>query len=344
DLQWVDASDNEARFDLEIRLDSEADFRPLISLPPNTLRHTVTGLTPFTRYHFRLRAANLAGASPDTATVCVFTLAEVPAIPGKPCVVTPGSRTLELGWADNSTNEVDFRVEVSRDGRNWSEQGVTPANTPRLQVAGLQPVTEYSFRVQARNGAGPSGYSETLVTRTAGEAPAAPGDLAVSDVTQTTANLAWSDRSQDEETFEVEYTANNAPLWQPWRTLPANTTRLPVSGLQPGTRHAFRVLARNTWGRSAPSESVAFETLGPVPPRPVLTLGTVGIQAVDLTWTDDGATESGFELSRSEDQGRSWTILLKLPRDVTRAQVTGLTPDTPYLFRIEAVNASGGSG
>ena len=344
ELAWVDASDNETQFELVYSLDDGANYSLFKTIPPNTQRETITRLTPATRYVFKLRALNAAGASPFTSPLSLLTAPEPPAVPGKPGVVTPGSRTLELAWFDNSTNEVDFRVESSRDGRAWSEQGVTPANTPRLQVTGLQPLTEYWFRVQARNAAGASGFSESLVMRTTGEPPAAPSDLTCSEITQTSANLAWSDRSPDEETFEVEISTPAGSSWQPYRSVPVNTTRLPLAGLLTGTDYACRVVARNAWGRSVPSGSVQFRTLGPVPPRPVLALGPVGILTVDLTWTDDGATETGFELARSDDQGRTWTILQRLPQDVTRTQVTGLAPDTPYLFRIEAVNGSGGSG
>ena len=86
----------------------------------------------------------------------------VPAAPSALAAVARTSRRVRLTWRDNSSDEATFRVEMSRAGGAFTEIKSLPANTTTLLVTALAPNTRYSFRVRARNPAGPSGYSNRV--------------------------------------------------------------------------------------------------------------------------------------------------------------------------------------
>jgi hypothetical protein len=69
---------------------------------------------------------------------------------------------LHITWRDNSTNEDGFLVERSLDDTVGFERiAVVGANTGGFRDSGLRLGDTYCYRVQAYNGAGMSGYSET---------------------------------------------------------------------------------------------------------------------------------------------------------------------------------------
>lgn len=78
-----------------------------------------------------------------------------------------GSTAIELEWDDNSDNEAGFEVQRRQGkGAEWSLVREVPANATRYRDAGLQPETEYEYRVRACNAAGCSQYSNRDKTKT----------------------------------------------------------------------------------------------------------------------------------------------------------------------------------
>ncbi len=58
---------------------------------------------------------------------------------------------------------------------------------------------------------------------------------------------------------------------------------------------------------------------------------------VELTWADQSNNEIGFKIERSRDRN-NWTVLTTTAADITRYRDQGLTPNTPYYYRISATN------
>jgi hypothetical protein len=343
-LVWNDCADEQG-FEIERSLDGGSSFSPLSKVGVNILRETVTGLAPRTLYVFRVRAFNAGGVSDWAKPVSATTLDEIPAIPGKPVSVKTASRSIELEWADNSTNEIEFVLEMSSNlGQNWELKGQPAANTPRSLVTNLTPAKEYWFRVQARNAVGTSGYSEVLRETTRGEPPLAPGNLVAGKITQTSVDLVWKDNSSDEQFFDVEISRDRGQTWQLFKALAANCVALAVTGLDPGTEYWFQVRARNAAGSSSPAGPVQVITLGIPPDRPVLKLEGADSTSVGLSWTLPKGKVTEFALSSSLSGGLTWTVVARPKANETKASVANLTPDTEYSFQIEAYNGSVSSG
>lgn len=105
-----------------------------------------------------------SGGFSGTATVTVT----VPP-PAAPTSLTYASRTrtqINLAWRDKSNNEMGFLIEMSLDGKTFTQIASAAANSTRFLVLGLTPNTRYYFRVRAWNDGGVSNYSNVLSTVT----------------------------------------------------------------------------------------------------------------------------------------------------------------------------------
>jgi Ca2+-binding RTX toxin-like protein len=142
-----------------------------------TLRDTtdttlnVTGLTNGDRYSFRVRASNIAGSGPWSTAATAVPLGR----PSTPHVYDLGPRNhgLLVRWdapADNGGSAiVCYKIEVStRDGRQVGRNRRVEAPTTRLRVGDLTNGRTYRVRVRAVNGAGYSGWSQSLQTKPVG--------------------------------------------------------------------------------------------------------------------------------------------------------------------------------
>jgi hypothetical protein len=128
-------------------------------------------------YYVAISAA--AGTSPYTITVTPLGLK--PPAPNAPTslTATPASASsIRLAWADNASNEADFRVERN-DGGTFVEIATVAANTTTFNVTGLAADSTYTFRVRARNEGGDSGYTTEASAKTL----VAPGACVASDTT-----------------------------------------------------------------------------------------------------------------------------------------------------------------
>lgn len=92
----------------------------------------------------------------------VGTPPQPPAAPASLTANAVSSSRIDLGWADNSSNEDQFRIERSTDGgSNWSFLANAAADATSYQNTGLTASTTYHYRVRAENSAGNSAYSNT---------------------------------------------------------------------------------------------------------------------------------------------------------------------------------------
>ncbi len=108
------------------------------------------------------------------------------------------------------------------------------------------------------------------------------------------------------------------------------------------TTYFYRVRAfRTVGGVSLPSNEVSITTpvLTPIAPSNLRVMATART-TVNLRWNDNSTNESGFYIERSTD-GVTFTRVLTRGVNIVNGQVTGLTPNTLYYFRVQAYNAYG---
>lgn len=170
-----------------------------------------------------------------------------------------------------------------------------------------------------------------------GQIPTAPANLRVTSTTQTTARVAWDDRSNNETGFDVDLEGDRAS-----RT-GANVTQSEITGLACNRSYNFRVRALNATGNSAWSNQVTAQTLAcdagvtaPAAPTNLRVTSTTKTSA-RIAWDDRSNNETGFEIDMEGGQDS------RTAANATQSEVTGLTCNKPYNFRVRATNAAGNS-
>lgn len=148
----------------------------------------------------------------------------------------------------------------------------------------------------------------------------------------------------NEASFEVQKSTDQV-VWTAGGNPVANSTSFRVSGLTAATLYYFRVRAKGNGTTTSDSDwsniMNATTAAGQQPVQliaPLLNSATaIGTSAILLAYTDPNSNpnESYFEAQRSTDAA-NWTAAGNPAANSTSYQVTGLTANTNYYFRIRA--------
>ncbi len=93
------------------------------------------------------------------------------------------------------------------------------------------------------------------------------------------------------------------------------------------------------WATAPPTITVGSY----MPPPTFLMSFAVSYSEIDLSWTDNSSSETGFKIERSDDGGNSFGLIATVGANVTRYQNIGLYPNTRYYYRVRATDAYGDS-
>lgn len=226
----------------------------------------IDGPLPAGEYSYRVRAIGVTGAGPfaGPATVVVSDPEETPDAP-EDLKAAPGpGREVKLNWDDASDNEEYFRVERAIKGDEFITVGRPGPNVSVFVDTRAEEGESLVYRVIAGNRAGespPSNEAEVKLMPDA-EVPAKPTDLAASVRGPTTAELNWSDNSDNEDRFLIEHKAQDREQYFVIKEAPADATEVLIGGLAPNTEYIFRVKAENGAGQSEPSLPVIITPPG----------------------------------------------------------------------------------
>ncbi|MCC2667927.1 MAG: putative secreted protein, partial [Armatimonadetes bacterium] len=338
-LTWTHAAGGAASFRVE-RKTGAAAFAFAGTVSGDQREYTDSGLAAGTSYVYRIYARNSGGDSPYSNEVTGTTLPDAPLAPTD-ALATPLSRTsVQVTWADRSSDEDTFRIERRTAGGSFELAGTAMANSTSFTDPGRTGETEYTYRIAAVNGGGTSGFSN-LTSATTFVNP--PTGLTVTATAMGTLRVAWVDASAIETFYLVERAANGSGFTEIGSVGPNQTSYLDT-GLPSDMTFSYRV--RSTDGR-VPSEyagPVDGTTL-PVPPSApqFLSVSVLPGRSLQLDWIDTSNNESGFVVER-RDPGGSFAPVTTVPAGTHTFVDSGLTGATAYTYRVKAVNAGGESG
>lgn len=168
-LNWQDTTTHEAGFFLEQRLLPNGSFVQLGSVASNTTAVNLSGLVPFARYEFRIRAFTGTAVSPVTLSAYSNVISVV-AFAG-PSNFTAGApanlpRYVVFNWIDTSDREYGYEIEYRKQGvTNFTRGLMTGTDEQSAVIPNLEPGTIYEFRARAVNLTQASAYS-SIVTAT----------------------------------------------------------------------------------------------------------------------------------------------------------------------------------
>ena len=274
-----------------------------------------------------------------------------PAAPTNLAATAESYHQILLAWQDNATNEKGFEVHRSTTGPNGEFTLFTTypwPNTTQGGNDGLQPSTEYCYKVRAFTLLGQSGkirayseFSNTACGTTPGlPVPAAPSDVRASPDAWGRIQVIWTDNASNESGFRIERSASSSGPWASVGTVGSNVAVFyDWQAPAPEQQACYRVLAFNSYGDSEASNV-------PCTARPAAPTGLVATASgsdVDLSWTDNSSVEDGYQVQRWTSGAGPFDVVATLPANATAYHDAGLADDV-YWYQVKATKDGGTSG
>jgi alpha-tubulin suppressor-like RCC1 family protein/subtilisin family serine protease len=295
-------------------------------------------------YNTNLGISSNDGDEPIVSIPVTFTVtsaASVPAAPSNLAAAVISGTTINLSWMDNSNNESSFKIErKTGSAGSYSQIATVGSGVTTFSNSGLNPGTEYYYRVLANNSVGNSTYSNTAVAVTTAP-PNAPSGLFANAVSGSQINLTWVDNSTNETNFKIERKIGVTGTYTQIALVAANATSYSSKNLSTGTQYFYRVRATNSGGDSAYSNEANATTMSkPLSPSS-LAAATVSDTQINLTWTDRSNNETSFRIERKAGAGGTYSQIATLGANTTSFSNVGLTAGVQYFYRVRAYNAAG---
>jgi Purple acid Phosphatase, N-terminal domain len=193
-------------------------------------------------------------------------------IVGPPTVI-PETTTATIKWTTDreSSSEVVFSPSDTFDGTNYQfSQSSNNGNVTEheLQLIGLNPFTEYSFKVRSEDTFGITGESRNFTFKTKASAPDIR-NLRVVKVEENAATLAWDTTVPAKALVEFQDLTTGAQNSVGRPTL-ATTHQMRLTDLTLGTRYVAFVTSENAGGDRVKSQPIQFITVKDIAP-PIIT-------------------------------------------------------------------------
>ncbi|XP_066293639.1 uncharacterized protein [Branchiostoma lanceolatum] len=267
--------------------------------------------------------------SPDLRDEVITTLEILKKLerPNAPRIEVRGSHSCEAAWDASTTKSglpITYRLY---EGNRIAYRGADL----HCVVDGLQPYTQYTFRLQAATEGDGSPQSDPVIVRTEESIPGEPTGLRVINATTTQLKVCWS------QPLRPNGVIKGYAVYQ-GKTQAESTQELSsiISGLQPQTTYDIHVCAITNKGKG-PRASVKGRTedLGAhAPEKPSLTVQ--GRHEVFATW--DLPEVLLGRLSKFELHVNGKIVYSGTDRSF---KVTRLKPDTDYSVTVVAVTNQG---
>jgi fibronectin type 3 domain-containing protein len=347
-LTWVDNSASETGYKIERRTGTTGNYAQIVQVGANVQSYSDTnGLSPNTRYYYRVRATNGTIDSDYSNAPFATTLLNAPAAPSNLTITSVLSNQVSLSWSDNSNNETGFKIQRKTGvSGTYVTIWTTAANITSYMDndTALRDGTLYYYRVSATNATGDSAFSNEASGTTA---LAQPTSATATAVSSSQINLTWVDNSSSETGYKIERKTGATGTYSQIDQVGANVQSYSdTNGLAQNTRYYYRVRATNGTIDSNYSNEVSALTLVAAPAAPSnLTITSVLSNQVNLSWTDNSNNETGFKIQRKTGVSGTYVTIWTTAANVTSYMDTdtALRDGTLYYYRVSATNTAGDS-
>lgn len=350
---------------------------PLAVTDPGVTTFPLDGLVPGKTYHFVVRAVDAAlNVDANTKTVSGATLPDTkaPLFDGLLDAVPQSSTSLLVTWKA-ATDDVTAKPAILYDlftGKLAADFTVAPTYTSApgatsYVINGLSPKQVIALGVRARDAAGNrdgNTVSKSVTMPGDTTAPTFAGAKSISGASATSLTVNWDPATDDVTAHAgIQYLLCRSLTavgclgggFVPFATVTGGTSYT-FTGLTPTKDYYFRVLARDASSNLDANTAVVsgktvldgtppvFSGCGSVGPA----AGAAGASALAVGWTaatDDvsASTQLVYVLTWSTSPSLTSPSTLTTAPGATSAQITGLSPSTPYYVRCRAVDVAGNS-
>jgi alpha-tubulin suppressor-like RCC1 family protein len=254
--------------------------------------------------------------------------------------------TFTISATDPNNDQLTYAAYSVPSGASFSATAHSFTWTPNYNQAGVYYVR---FRVTDPIGL----YAEQIVTITVTDVAGsnAPSNLIAQVTSLTQTDLAWTDNSMDELGFKIEQKIGETGSYSQIATVGADVLSYSSADLLGGTLYGYRVRSYNAAGNSAYSNEVSIATtaltMAPSIVNNYITNVSHNTATLYGTINPNGlATNAYFQYGATNTYGTN-TTAYPVGSDTTNvnlsADITGLSPNTTYHFRIVATNNIGAS-
>lgn len=272
--------------------------------------------------------------------------------------VTATNATLNGTVNANNTNAtVTFQYGLTTSYGSTVTADQSPVSgssdtTVSATISGLLPNTTYHYRAVAVSGSSTVNGTDQTFTTSAVAPTATTNSASAVTVTGATLNgTVNANNAATTVTFEygptTSYGSSVTAAQSPVSGTSETTVSAAITGLQPNTTYHFRVVANNTAGTTN-GDDQTFTTTAAAPTAATGAASAVTATSATMNGTvnaKNSSTTVAFEYGLTASYGSSVTAAQSpasgLTNTAVSADLTGLTPNTTYHFRVVASNAAG---
>ncbi|XP_037397596.1 usherin [Pygocentrus nattereri] len=311
---------------------------------------SVGGLLPYSNYSVQVRACNSQGCVESAPTsISLPPAAPDGLLPPRLAAATPTS--LQVAWLSparpNAPGPLRYRLQMRNPATQHVLQLVDSETTVFSQlVEGLEPYTEYQFRLLVSHGHGESS-SSWIALYTAQDRPGSIDPPVLFEIHSRNATVSWSPPSRPNGIVTHYNIYQNSQLSA---TVPGSSTSLTLSGLEPYQNYSIQVEACTEVGCTLSADSHSIRT-PPAPPEGVVAprLYSDTPTSVLLTWEPpvraNGVLENYTVERRAAGTQQISTVGTVLPNHTLTYldSSAALSPWGSYEYRVVASTKQGGS-
>lgn len=200
---------------------------------------TISGLAQATLYQYGLQSVCSTAAGDTSAwTADVFTTLTETCYPPTDIKITPTYKSAVVTWTGEAAKyEINYRKS---DDAAWTSEIVAGVNTDTIK--NLTATTDYDLRIRSICAVGDSSQWSTMSVFTTTAIPecVTPTNLAVNDVTSTSATLSWTADASN-LTWDVHYRKSDVSKWTTVNALTEKSYAL--TGLAENSAYIWSVMA-----------------------------------------------------------------------------------------------------
>lgn len=167
-----------------------------------------------------------------------------------------------------------------------------------------------------------------------------PDSLLAEIISKDKIQLTWEDNSVIENGFKIERKKENETIFTQIGTVGANVINFIDNVDEQGIKYYYKVNAFSSSVQTAATETDIFF----FPPPSNLQIISISEHEIELTWQDNSNFEIGFNISRIEFKGTSYTeTSFGVEENTTSFIDTGLNTRYEYSYKVKAISTNNSS-